>query len=214
VSWWRAEGTFDDSVGPNNGTPQNVTFVSGVVGQAFHFAGNGGVSANATGLPIGASERTIEMWIKLDAAYPNTPTFVEGLFFGYGGWNIPGGTYSLLVVAGGATSVPTDSLGFSQWGQLFQAPPLAEASWHHVAATLSAGSLSIYLDGSLTAINSTATYPVNTVGSGSAFIGGAVPSADPSWLTGDVDEVSAYARALAPAEIQAIFQAGSAGKCP
>jgi hypothetical protein len=41
VSWWPAEGDAIDIVGGNNGTLQgnDVTFVPGKVGQAFHFNG-------------------------------------------------------------------------------------------------------------------------------------------------------------------------------
>jgi hypothetical protein len=215
VSWWRAEDTADDSVGPNKGTSQNVTFVQGMVGRAFHFAGNGGVSANAIGLPTGTSERTVEMWVKLDANYPETSQYLEGLFFGYGDWRTDNGSYVVLVASGGASNFSENTLGFSQWGLLMPSPRLAENEWCHVAVTLSAGGmLAIYVNGSLIASNSVVTYPVDTTGGGSVLMGGPIPGADHSWLTGDVDEAAVYTRALAPSEIQGIFNAGSAGKCP
>jgi hypothetical protein len=215
VSWWRAEGTADDFVGPNNGTLSNVTFVPGVVGQAFRFKGDGDVLANATGFPTGTSNRTVEMWVRLGKTYPNA-AYVEGLFFGYGGFGAAGATYELLVVAGGSNQVPQDTLGFSQWGQLVPStPPLTENAWHHVAAVLTSSTLTIYLDG-LLAASETGEYPINTGAGGATYIGGSPTSKspDPAWLTGDVDEVAVYTRALAPNEIQGIVDAGSAGKCP
>jgi hypothetical protein len=221
VSWWRAEGNADDSVGPNNGTSTNVTFVPGVVGQAFHFPGGpvgGDVMADAVGLPTGRDDRTIEMWVRLDAAYDaTTPVFVWGTFFGYGGWGTPNGVYALIVNAGGADSIPNDSLAFTQWGQDLRSSVLTERVWHHVAATYASGALTIFVDGSL-AVTDRTSFTLTTSEGGTSYIGGFPPSflqdpSNPAWLTGAVDEVSVYNRALAPAEIRGIFLAGSLGKC-
>jgi hypothetical protein len=221
VSWWRAEGNADDSVGPNNGTPTNVTFVPGVVGQAFHFPGDpvgGDVVAGAAGLPTGGDDRTAEMWVRLDATYEaEAPVFVEGEFFGYGGWGTPNGVYNLDVCAGGAPSLPTDSLGFSQWGGLLAPSVLNEDVWHHVAATWASGTVAIYVDGSL-AVSDSTSFAIATSDGGTVCMGGIPTSALPNstdhrWLTGAIDEVSVYTRALRPAEIRGIFLAGSLGKC-
>jgi hypothetical protein len=222
VSWWRAEGNADDSVGPNNGTPTNVTFVPGVVGQAFHFPGGpvgGDVMAGAVGLPTGRDDRTIEMWVRLDAAYAAAaPVFVWGNFFGYGGWGTANGVYELVVFAGGAASIPSDSLGFTSWVQYLRSSVLTEEVWHHLAATYASGTLTIFVDGSL-AVSDRTAFTLATSEGGTAYIGGFPTSllqdpSSPPWLTGAVDEVSVYTRALPPAEIQAIFLAGSHGKCP
>jgi hypothetical protein len=211
ASWWKAEGTADDSAGSNNGTPTNVTFVSGAVGRAFHFASGGYITASAAGLPTGNSDRTIEMWTRVDIDYLADAAYSEGLFFGYGGFGTAGATYSLLVVAGGMNSIPTNTLAFSQWG-LERASHTLDKTWHHVAATLKGGSISTYLDGTL--VDYAATFTINTSAGGPILIGGGVPGNDPCWLTGDVDEVAVYTRALTGDEIQGIFDAGSAGKCP
>jgi hypothetical protein len=221
VSWWRAEGNADDSVGPNNGTPTNVTFVPGVVGQAFHFPGGtvgGDVAAGAVGLPTGGGDRTIEMWVRIDATYEaSAPVFVEGEFVGYGGWGTPNDVYNLVVCAGGAPSLPTDSLGFSQWGGLLAPSVLSEGVWHHVAATWATGTVAIYVDGSLAGSDST-SFAIATSDGGTVSMGGIPTSALPNstdhrWLTGAIDEVSVYTRALGPDEIRGIFLAGSHGKC-
>ena len=220
VSWWRAEGNADDSAGLNNGTLTNVTFVPGVVGQAFHFpgdpAGGGEVVAGAARLPTGGDDRTVEMWVRLDATYEATdPVFVQGEFFGYGGWGTSNGVYNLLVFAGGAASLPNDSLGFSQWGQFLRSSVLTERVWHHLAATWASGTITIYVDGSFTVSDRT-SFALATSDGGTVCMGGLPSSVLPNtaWLTGALDEVSVYTRALSPAEIQGIFLAGSHGKCP
>jgi hypothetical protein len=214
VSWWRAEGNAADSIGTNKGTPTNVTYVPGVVGQAFHVAGNGYVSAAAVGLPVTGADRTMEAWVRLAASYDGSPR-TTALFLGYGGWGTGGAVYDIC--AAGSSPNSKDLLTWSQWGGGIAGPSLSENEWHHVAATLAEGTVVLYLDGSAMT-EETDHFPVNTTNDGSVYMGG-LPAAlygtsDPNWLIGDVDEATAYSRALSADEIQGIFKAGSLGKCP
>jgi hypothetical protein len=219
LSWWRAEGDAVDSVGPNNGTLTSVTFVQGVVGQAFHFNGPNAasyVAAGALGLPSGSDDRTMELWARLDVSHqgPNAG-FSTGLFFGYGAWGEANETYELCVTGGGASDTPNDSLTFSPWKSSVASSVLSEQTWHHVAATWSNGTLTMYLDGSLA--TSDTIFPSLATTVGPVYIGGisqqAIGTDDPAWLGGDVDEVAVYSRALSAAEIKGIYAAGGQGKC-
>ena len=70
VSWWKGDGDASDSVGPNSGTRTGaVTYVGGMVGQAFHFASDSYVSASTIGTPTGGSDRTIEAWVRFESQY-------------------------------------------------------------------------------------------------------------------------------------------------
>jgi concanavalin A-like lectin/glucanase superfamily protein len=206
ISWWRGDGNALDSVGANSGSDDGaVTYVAGVVGQAFHFDGSSYVTAPATDLPLGDADRTIELWGRIDVAY-TTP--IEGLFAGYGSWGTPDGTNEMLVYAD-----PVNSLVYSQWGESLTAPTVASTNtWFHFAFTLSAGTSTLYVNGSSAAVDS--SLAVNTP-SGAVFIGAYPnpPDGTPEGLTGDVDELSIYSRALTGAEIQAIYSAGGLGKC-
>src|SRR5262249_43418554 len=65
VGWWPGDGNIDDIVGGNNGTLQgNVTFASGMVGEALSFDGNSYIDASDSNLPVGNSSATISAWIK------------------------------------------------------------------------------------------------------------------------------------------------------
>src|SRR5437764_1094046 len=65
VGWWPGDGNANDVGGGSNGTLQgNVTFVPGMVGQAFNFDGNSYVDASDSNLPVGNSSATISAWIK------------------------------------------------------------------------------------------------------------------------------------------------------
>lgn len=214
VSWWRGEGNADDAVGPNAGTSTSVTYAAGKVGMGFHFSAvtPGYIQASATGLPIGSDDRTMEAWVRVGMDYG---TALEGLFMGYGTWGVHGALNSLLVYG---TSNPVT---FSQWGGTLQGGTLTLNSWHHVAIVLSTGgsqpTLTLYLDGAMTATGSTTgNLMLDTPDGGTLYLGGLPnpPDGTPEWLVGDVDEAAVYARALSADEIRGIYEAGSLGKCP
>ena len=69
VSWWPGDGNADDVWGGNNGTPEaGVSFVTGEVGQAFHFdsASDQFVqTTNAANLGFTGSEPfSIDAWVR------------------------------------------------------------------------------------------------------------------------------------------------------
>jgi hypothetical protein len=213
LSFWRGEGDLVDSVGPNSGVAKGtVSFVKGVVGQAMRFGGDAYVLAGAAGLPTGNADRTIELWAEFDDEYPlwnDAPAPHSGLFYGYGQWGAVSGT-SMLFVSGVNLA---DTLGFSQWGQSLTGPvPGTRQVWAHLAATVSQGMVTLYVDG---AVAATQPMLIDTPPGGSSYLGGhpGPPDGKPEWLIGAVDEVAVYGRALGAGEIAAIHAAGAAGKC-
>jgi hypothetical protein len=199
VSWWAGEGNAADSVGPNPGTLNNgVTFAPGEVGSAFSFNTTDYVSASTSGLPTGNSDRTLEMWVKANSF----PSSGEAYFAGYGNFGSNNQTYHL-----GTTG---SQLFWSQWGPGIGGPTLTANQWYHVAVTNIGNSVTLYLNGVAVGTN---TVPIATP-AGSSFYIGRIPGTlgDSRKLDGEVDEVSAYNRALAPSEILGIYKAGSDGK--
>ena len=79
--------------------------------------------------------------------------------------------------------------------------------WYHVAVTRSGSDYSLYIDGELVITEQDST-PIADP-SASLTIG----RAESFFLNGRVDEVEIVDRALSAPEIQAIFDAGSSGKC-
>jgi hypothetical protein len=136
VSWWTANNTAADSVGPNNGTLNGgVTYGQGEVGSAFNFNTTDYVSANTTGLPTGNSDRTLEMWVKANSF----PSSGESYFAGYGNFGSTDQTYHL-----GTTG---SQLFWSQWGTGIGGPSLTPNVWYHVAVTNVGDSATLYLNG-------------------------------------------------------------------
>ena len=90
--------------------------------------------------------------------------------------------------------------------------------WTYVAATLdgSTGTMSLYTNGVLAAQTVTAIRPFGQLIAGDSpgvGIGNVNDGQNNFPFLGDIDEIALYNRALAPAEIQAIYNAGSTGKC-
>ncbi len=206
LAWWTGDGNANDLSGQDQGfATGNVTYVPGMVNQAFQFDGiSSYVMAKVGDLPAGSADRTIELWGQFYVPY--TSTGVQGLFFGYGNWGTSTATNEMLVLGSGSP----DLLFFSQWGSNISDPaPLPTNTWFHYAYTLAGGVSTLYVNGS--AVASSNVLPVATPTYSQAYIGGTPGYSE--WLNGAVDEVSVYSRALSSAEIGAIYAAGSQGKC-
>lgn len=201
VSWWPGEGDAVDIVGTNSGTRMGgVTFVTGRVGQAFHFNGvDGIVTAQAGGMPVGAADRTIELWVRVDQVSSD-----QGYFAGYGSFGTPSATYHVGALAQGGLSY------FSQWGQALFGVPFVPGTWTHVAATTQGPVTYLYLNGVVTAAG---VIPLNT-STGSSFNMGRIAGTlgNTARLNGALDEIAVYNRALSAAEISALASA-PLGKC-
>jgi concanavalin A-like lectin/glucanase superfamily protein len=200
VSWWPGDGNANDIQGSNNGTLQNgATFAPGIVGQAFTFDGiDDYVQATDTGLPFGTAARTLDLWMQpgFDARVP----VIYGDF-------APSDAFYVLVNGGNAC--------IGQWGGGPPGEPcgstdVTDGNWHHVAMTYDGVStVLLYVDGALEA-SVTKTY--TTTQTGKVYMGSTVEGSQ-EYYTGLVDEVEIFNRALSQSEIQAIYGAGSAGKC-
>jgi hypothetical protein len=88
---------------------------------------------------------------------------------------------------------------------------ITDTNWHHVAVTKSGTSVVFYVDGLAYPAPSpyTSVFNFNT----DIAIGARGDTLANSFL-GSIDELSVYNRALSQSEIQAIYNAGSGGKCP
>jgi hypothetical protein len=207
VAWWPADNNAVDVVGGNNGTLTNrVTYVPGEVNQAFNFGTNSAMVLLTNSPALRLQNFTIEAWIKRSdpTAVTSDPEAVEGnaLMFGYGS-----GGYSFAIGPDGRLLLT--KVDFSD---VISPTGVTDTNWHHVAVTTTNGAVVFYVDGlGSPAGNYNVTYQFNT----SVAIGGRADNVgqnnNDSFL-GAVDELSVYGLALSAAEIQSIYQAGTAGK--
>ncbi len=96
-----------------------------------------------------------------------------------------------------------------------EAPFALTAGWHHLAGVRDTdlGRLELYVDGVMVSNKSTVSVigPIDSVVS--TIIGQVSPTYNGEFFAGLIDEPAIYSRALSAAEIQAVYNAGSDGKC-
>jgi hypothetical protein len=174
----------------------------GYVGTGFVFGGGTDALALPTTFKLSSQEFTVESWIKRSESNRASLDFEAGQFFG-----------------GSANGF---TFGLTHQGQLYlshvgvvtfySTTTLTDTNWHHVAVTREGGNLRFYVDGVLAStVACSVVFDLN----GPFAIGGlGVPYVGVSYgFLGRIDELAVYGRPLTPAEIAAIHQAGSAGKC-
>ncbi|MDO8948321.1 MAG: LamG-like jellyroll fold domain-containing protein [Desulfocapsaceae bacterium] len=210
VSWWRAEGDANDTMGTNNGTLHNgTTFTTGKVGQGFSFDDIDDYIVIANGIvPKTARDFTLEAWVYLESL-----DATDGRMILYGGST--GGEYELNVTSAGNYGFGVN-LANSGWRKL--SFPAALQTWTHIVATRRGGSsIELWING---VKQSEDTIPDEdlrgvTDGMNNSRIGAynEYTTLHKSYWHGLIDEVDIFSKALSPEEIAAIYNAGSGGKC-
>lgn len=211
VSWWRAEGNANDSVGGNHGTLEGgATFGVGVVGQAFSFNGvNGGGGVNLGNVPAldftPTSSFTLEGWVNsFGLTDPSVQDTQFIMILNYQCSN----TFQGLAIQNGTGKVYFGVRDDNGVGVFVLSPfPLSSNTFHHIAGVREVTDLGkmvkLYIDGALvaTALDpSTGPLAINTPD----FIGKRFPCEDTGTFNGLIDEVKIYSRALSDCEIQAL----------
>jgi len=216
VAWWPMDGNPLDLWASNNPSATNtITFVPGMVGTGVTF-GTGGYIDIPHSAALANQQFTIDAWVKPQGPGPNND------FWG-----------SVIVQKGlppptGSTNVPI-SLWWSAQQQKFifgfgninterivSTATFPAGQWYHVAASYDGSVFKLYVNGALEAqmaLVKTIVYsPLIpwTIGSTAAPIRAV---GYPRTFNGVIDEVEIFNRALTQAEIQALYNAGSAGKC-
>jgi hypothetical protein len=219
VAWWSGEGTPNDYVGLANGTLYGgVTFAPGKVGRCFAFDGkSGGINVPDDPALALTKSLTVESWLFAPGA-PSAPGMVlfrgdtrSGLDPYYVSVEPEAGTSGMLI--------------FVVWGpdniNVSIKAPMPIGAWTHVAATLDdcAGLMRLYTNAVVAAETTTTIRPLGALDPDyQPGLGIGNHSSQPGPFNypfrGLIDELSVYNRALSPHEIQALYSAGSAGKCP
>jgi hypothetical protein len=203
VAAWSGNGSALDLVGRRIGILGNgAGFGSGKVAAAFRLDGNDYVLAPAqANYNVGTSSSgfTVESWIKPDSL---TVGGVLGWAGGVRAERLSSGSLLRFHLASGGTTFVQAS---GVW------PTAASLNWTHIALTYNRASSEgrIYVNGVLVAAAAVGT---NLLTTASDFYLGQAPGS-PGTFSGLLDEIALYARPLSQSELQAIFNAGSSGKC-
>ena len=216
AGWWAGEGDANDSSHNNNNgqLPNGVTFTSGKVGQEFKFNGTNFVQIpdNPTLKPTAV---TIDTWVKFDSL-DTTGASSAGLqylvfkqnsrTFSFEGYalqkNRVAGVDRFQFYVSSASGVQQIATSTTS---------VVPGQFYHVAGTYDGNNVKLYVNGVLES-NVIGGLPLD-YGTNPVYLGTSGQSFFDGKLTGQLDEVHLFNRALSGSEIQSIFQANNFGIC-
>jgi hypothetical protein len=192
VSWWPGDGHALDIIGPNHGTLQNgASFAPGKVDQAFSFDGvDDLVGASGTGIDD-LQQLTIDAWVKHNSLPPRMIQRYVTLIGEKAVLRYDEGLHFYMKIDGSLHHILVNDV-------------LQDEFFHHLAGIYDGSFMRLYSDG----VEVGSLEVSGAVGSGTGVVLG-----DGEPFFGLLDEVEIYDRALSALEIQAIYDAGSEGKC-
>lgn len=205
-----------------------ATFAAGMVGQAFSFDGVNDYTFVPNTLNIdGGAQATYDAWV-----FPRSAPPVGNYYsiFGAGDSTQPVWTTQQcrLLYFGTASSPPGTAKFYMDCGTSDFDPSYVGRyttqdypinNWYAVAGVFNNGALDIYVNGVLdngTLVGLNSGTVINTNANNYVWIGAQVrfdQSLANAHFDGLIDEVEIFNRSLTASEIQAIYNAGSAGKC-
>lgn len=208
VSWYRAEGNFADAASGTTGTQTGgVAFATGKVGQAFDLNGSSGTVTvgNPANLQL-TTGMTAEAWVRPDITFTDYKTVVSKWSQAQSSsWGLYVNTNRVYGILWGSNNQFVDAVG----GDI---PFGTTAAFTHIAMTYSApDGLRVYVNG----VQVDSDISVGNLRSGSDVvrIGNDRDLIPNRFFDGLIDEPSVYNRALTPAELLSIYNAGIDGKC-
>jgi hypothetical protein len=214
VAWWPFDDPPDsttvlDRIGDNTGAKVNGPLsIPGEVGQALLFNGQNQYLSfqNTSALQFSNTDFTIEMWARFDS--PGGGSLGEPSHILIGSSDGPGAENKWIYCLGGGSLelILDNTAGSVNFIALNSFSPTV-GQWYHLALVRQGNTLTSYINGLLAGTaDNVPTIPNTTAPitiAQAEFIG---------FFTGAIDQPTIYHRALLPQEIQAIFNAGTAGK--
>jgi hypothetical protein len=225
VGWWPGDGSADDLVGGNPGTPlAGTSYGAGMVGQAFAFDGvaSGVVVPEAGSQLDGFTEFSLDAWINASAS--DGP---RGIVTKYDS-RYPGVSFQLSLSDGRILVSAAQSCGSGDGGQCpfayaFSLDPVdAIGHFNHVAGVwLGGNQFRIYWNGVPLPLGTGGSdTPPTSLGNNTTPVNiGRYESQSGSvvgpfgYFAGLIDEAEIFDRALSDSEVAALHAAGPAGKC-
>ncbi len=158
--------------------------------------------ASPTSLPIGATARSVEVWLR-------TSSTAKQVVYGYGTATGDGQAFGLWLDAGGSALTAYGG-GTGQDKVFTPSSSLSDGAWHQVVTTYDGTSITVYVDGAaLPAQAATRSTVLDATGIGLGGLLGAGGSVGSSF-NGLLDEVSVYSVALSAATVAGHYGLGLA----
>lgn len=216
VAYYPFNGNANDASGNgNNGTVKGATLTSdrfGSVNSAYYFDGvNDFIEVpNSNSLNITQNQLTISYWIN----WQNSTTYCNYFGISKGGYDVHAG-YELYVRGSCPGETENGFMGMSIGNSSSGALSVTNANsyrntWVHLVGVLDNKTVTLYINGqkATSYYENTTSVPMNP-GSSSAYallIGTRTPgNANVGWLSGTMDDIRIYNRALSDSEIQQLY---------
>ena len=210
TDWWPGDDNAIDLVGGDTGFSSNITYDVGEVARAFTFNGNGGIVTFGTNAGnFGTNDFTVDFWIKTTAS----PAFNEPLVIKEPVCNAVYNVLAILVNSDGTIKVRVYGAGDTDDATFYSHALVNDGIYHEVTLERTSLTFGLFIDGNLSTAYTT-TGIANIQNNAPLEIGNSVCIGvnGATYFAGDLDELDLWQRALTPAEIAAIYRAGSAGK--
>ena len=207
VSWWRGEDNVNNTANTNAGfLVGGATFAAGKVGRAFSLNGTTAYVEvpDAPNLRF-TNALTLESWIYTRAVGGHHREILSK----WGGGGYPQ-SYTLSIQPSGLLGCGISGDGSpGNLATVLTDVTVPTNEWLHTAMVYDGSALILYINGVPhgSSLWTNGIFPGNSP----LIIGYALATG--SYFDGLIDEPSVYSRALSSSEIQAIYNAGSYGKC-
>ncbi len=215
AAWWpldEASGTISGELvhgnaGAHVGSP---TPIAGKVGGALDFDGTNYVEVpDAPELDVGDGDFSLDLWVRTtDASGVDTILDKRNPGPAYLG-------YEIYVYNGSVGFELANGLGSPTYTNYNSSAFIADGEWHFIAITVARDNpdgLIFYLDGQVVQ-DFDPTGRTGSLANDSPVRIGVRAFSDTAYFDGSMDEIELFKRVLTPAEVQALYDAGPAGKC-
>jgi hypothetical protein len=214
VAWWPGDGDANDLADGHDGELLGgASFAAGKVGRALSLDG----ADDSIRIPHSedlnpSGPFSVDAWIKAVAPQSSSQSLVVDKSHGFNdgtGWLLqsnPDGTMGFGFGKGGGSGDPSNFVGVSSTATVM------DGEWHHVAGVFTGSEIQIYRDGALDGTFAHSAPPVNNTRE--VQIGRSWGGGNPTrFFHGLIDEVEYFDVALSAGDVEAMFDAGTAGKC-
>lgn len=203
VGYWKLDGNTLDSQGSNNGTPTNVTYGTGVKGQAAVFNGSTSLIRVANPANFRSTTWTVSAWVKGPSGIGTDQALFQS-------WDQTGGVYSgfQLRLTNGGAQVTLGNLGLFNYlaTSVGSSVGWTNSDWRHIAASFDGSRVRFYFQGVLVANHLAA---ITNVFNASTRVVVGINEYEPGLYAypynGSIDELLYWNRALSDAEVYASF---------
>ncbi|MBK9313320.1 MAG: hypothetical protein IPM55_03565 [Acidobacteria bacterium] len=215
IAWWPGDEDANDIIGGRAGIfGFGLSILSGKVSNSFRFDGvDDYFRVDTTGIIKGLSEMTIDAWVRPLGPHSNGYLYGGTVFHESVAGLSEKTRLSFYVLNDGRVNIFTRT-DDETVRMVTTTATIPVNQWSFIAATYSATSgLKIYINGQEAGSLQGSFGPFINTNSSFVAIGSDSLNAVGDEFNGDIDEVEIFNRALPQAELQAIYQADSAGKC-